>query len=110
MLEMGVLPPVAAASAGTMILFTSAAASVAFYTFSLIPLDYGCVCVCLGFCVTYIGQKMVGHMLKKYQKESLIVLSIGYVILLSAVLMGVQSVVDMVENPAEAVKGGHLCG
>ena len=109
MLEMGVLPPVAAASASIMILFTSAAATVAFYTFSLIPLDYGCVCVCLGFTITYLGQQVVTHMLKKYKKESFIVLSIGYVILLSAVLMGVQSVVDMLENPAEAVKGGRLC-
>jgi len=36
MLEMGVLPPVAAASAACMILFTSAAASAAFYVFGCV--------------------------------------------------------------------------
>lgn len=39
MLEMGVLPPVAAASAACMILYTSAAASAAYFVF-------GCVSVC----------------------------------------------------------------
>jgi hypothetical protein len=40
MLQMGVLPPVAAASSACMIMFTSAAASAAFYVF-------GCVRACV---------------------------------------------------------------
>lgn len=36
MLEMGVLPPVAAASAACMILYTSAAASAAYYVFGCV--------------------------------------------------------------------------
>ena len=61
MLEMGVLPPVAAASAATMILYTSAAASAAYYVFGLIPMDYGVFFFVWGFVCTACGQIVVGR-------------------------------------------------
>jgi uncharacterized membrane protein YfcA len=66
MLEMGVIPPVAAASAALMILYTSAAATLAYYVFDLIPLDYGLVFFCWGFLCTALGQRVVNHLLVRY--------------------------------------------
>ena len=59
MLEMGVLPAVAASSAACMILYTSAAATAAFYVFGLIPVDYGAFFFLWGFLCTSLGQYMV---------------------------------------------------
>jgi len=109
MLEMGVLPAVAAASTATMILYTSAAASAAFYVFGLIPLDYGALFFVWGFLCTFAGQLVVSHMLRKYKKQSFIVLSIGGVILLSVFLMGGEAVRDYVQDPAKAVRMSSLC-
>jgi uncharacterized membrane protein YfcA len=109
MLEMGVLPAVAAASAATMILYTSAAASAAFYVFGLIPLDYGALFFVWGFLCTFAGQLVVSHMFRKYQKQSFIVLSIGGVILLSVFLMGGEAVRDYVRDPAKSMRMSSLC-
>lgn len=110
MLEMGVSPPVAAASAATMILYTSAAASVAFYVFGLIPVDYGQFFFAWGCLCTSIGQAVINRLMAKYKKESFIVLSIGVVILLSTVLMCYQSVRSFLENPQLALESSPLCG
>ena len=109
MLEMGVLPPVAAASAATMIFYTSAAASTAYYVFGLVPLDYACFFFSWGFVCTFVGQKVVTHLVMKYKKQSLIVLSIGGVISLSAVLMVYQTITDYMRDPKAVMATGTLC-
>jgi uncharacterized membrane protein len=40
-----------------MIMYTSAAASAAYYVFGLIPMDYGLFFFCFGFCCTAIVRK-----------------------------------------------------
>ncbi len=50
MLEMGVLPPVAAASAACMIMYTSAAASAAYYVFG-VRAFWGVPCVASTCCL-----------------------------------------------------------
>eukprot|EP00624_Nannochloropsis_granulata_P007439 evm.model.NODE_7894_length_7235_cov_38.053215.1 len=109
MLEMGVLSPVAAASAAAMILYTSAAASAAYYVFGLIPEDYGLFFFCWGFLCTALGQLVVTHMLRRYKKESLIVLSIGAVITLSALMMSFQAIVNYVQDPVGVMRMSSLC-
>ncbi len=49
MLEMGVLPEVAAATSATMIWFTSCSASVVFISFGAVQVRYRCVC-CVAKC------------------------------------------------------------
>uniref|UniRef100_I2CPE9 Transmembrane protein TauE like protein n=1 Tax=Nannochloropsis gaditana (strain CCMP526) TaxID=1093141 RepID=I2CPE9_NANGC len=110
MLEMGVLPPVAAASAATMILYTSASATVAFYVFGLIPGDYGLFFFFWGFLCTGVGQILLLRLLQHSHKQSLIVLSIGLVITLSAVMMSFQAVADYLENPDNVLRMSTLCG
>lgn len=110
MLEMGVLPAVAAASAATMILYTSASATVAFAVFGLIPKEYGILMFIWGFIFTGFGQILVNHLLRKYKKESFVILSIGIVICVSAVLMAYQSIVNIVRDPKDAMHFSSLCG
>lgn len=91
MLEMGIIPSVASASAAAMILFTSAAASTSFVVFGLLHATYGAIFFCLGVVCTAFGQYTVGVWVKRSQRQSLIVLSIGAVICLSSVLISVNT-------------------
>merc|ERR1712187_461542 len=59
MLEMGVNPSVAAATAATMILFTTSAACVSFQVFGLLEPGYGTAFFILGFACTMVGQGSV---------------------------------------------------
>ena len=56
MLEMGVLPDVAAATSATMILFTSAAAAVVFLSFGGVPPAYAGLAFAVGLLSTAAGQ------------------------------------------------------
>jgi len=91
MLEMGVIPAVASASAAAMILYTSSAACISFAVFGLLHGTYGIIFFSLGFFSTAIGQVSLTRWLKKHKRESPIVLSIGAVIGISSVLVGINT-------------------
>jgi len=91
MLEMGIIPSVASASAAAMILYTSAAASTSYVVFGLLHPFYGAVFFTLGLVCTAVGQYVVGQYVKKYNRQSPIVLSIGLVIITSSVLVAVNT-------------------
>lgn len=54
----------------------------------MIPVDYGVVLFCLGFVCTWFGQACGARMLKRYGKESFIVLSIAAVMCISTAATG----------------------
>lgn len=107
MLEMGIAPSVASASAAAMILFTSAAASTSFIVFGLLHVGYGCLFFTVGFVSTMIGQYGVARVLKKHGRQSPIVLSIGLVICISSVLVFVQDAVDIASGGAAELFRAH---
>merc|ERR1712232_1079050 len=107
MLEMGVIPVVASASAAAMILYTSAAASTSFIVFGLLHPIYGAVFFVLGFCCTLVGQYTVSAWVKKHERQSPIVLSIGSVICLSSMLVLIESVTVALENPLSELIRAH---
>jgi len=111
MLEMGVLPPVTSATSATMILFTSAGASVSYLVFEQLNLHYGIFVFCLGIVFTMIGQLALNRVVAYYKRNSLIILIIGITVALSAVAMGIESsgaLIDLFNGHAES--GGSLCG
>jgi len=112
MLAMGVHPAVSSATSACMILFTSFTATTSFMVFGLLQYNYAIVCLTLGFCATIVGQLGLGCLMKKYQRNSYIVFSIGTVVLLSAILMTAQAIVSLVKTqttPSYEI-GGHICG
>lgn len=111
MLEMGVLAPVTSATSATMILFTSAGASVSYLLFQQLNLHYGIVLFCLGLVFTMIGQIALSKVVKASGRNSLIILIIGVTVALSAVAMGIESsgaLIDLFNGHAET--GGDICG
>lgn len=62
----------------------------------------------VGFVATYIGQIGLGILMKRAQRNSYIAFSIGGVVLLSAILMTVQSLLSIAEG--EQHQSGGICG
>ena len=98
MLWMEVHPAVASASTATMILFTCFTASTSFIVFGLLIWDYAFICILVGFFTTLVGQYGLSYLMKKYQRNSYIAFSVGIVVLLSAFLMTIQSLISMAEG------------
>jgi len=108
MLAMGVHPAVSSASSACMILFTSFTATTSYIVFGLLVPDYAVVCLIVGFTATVAGQLGLGYLMKKAGRNSYIVFSIGFVVLLSAFLMTIQSLLSMAEG--EKHHSGGICG
>ena len=108
MLAMGVHPKVSSASSACMILFTSFTATTSFVVFGLLISDYAAVSLVIGFVATFFGQVALNYLMKKYQRNSYIAFSIGGVVLLSAFLMTIQSIVSISEGGGGAP--GGVCG
>lgn len=98
----------ASASSACMILFTSFTATTSFFVFGLLDPQYGPVCFGIGFIATYFGQIGLAILMRKYQRNSYIVFSIGGTVLLSAILMTVQSLLSIAEG--EHHSSGGICG
>lgn len=110
MLAMGVHPAVSSASSACMILFTSFTATTSYIVFGLLVPDYAVACCCLGFFATVAGQLGLGYIMKqaKTQRNSYIAFSIGFVVLISSILMTFQSLLSMAEG--EKHHSGGICG
>ena len=90
MLEMGVLPEVSSATSATMILLTSSAATISYFIFSALNINYAIWLFFIGLIFTVAGQIGVDYLVKQYGRPSLIVFVIGTVVALSAVAMGIE--------------------
>jgi uncharacterized membrane protein YfcA len=108
MLAMGVHPAVSSASSACMILFTSFTATTSYVVFGLLVPDYAVVCLLIGFIATFGGQICLTYLMKKFQRNSFIAFSIGAVVLLSAFLMSIQSLLSMAAG--ETHQSGGVCG
>lgn len=108
MLAMGVHPAVSSASSACMILFTSFTATTSYMVFGLLEPDYAPVVFLMGFSATCVGQLGLNYLMQKFNRNSLIAFSIGFVVLLSAFLMTIQSLISLSEGP-KAHSGG-ICG
>lgn len=108
MLAMGIHPAVSSASSACMILFTSFTATTSFVVFGLLDPDYAPFCLAMGFVATFGGQLALHYLMQKFQRNSLIAFSIGFVVLLSAFLMTIQSLVSLAEGTKH--HSGGVCG
>lgn len=110
MLEMGVDPLTSAATAATMILFTSSAACVSFYMFGLLEESYGLTAFFVGMVCTAIGQAGMNHWMKTASRQSPPVLSIGLVITISALLVACEAAVKLsTESWSELFHAASVC-
>jgi uncharacterized membrane protein YfcA len=91
MLSLGVCPEVAAATSSTMILFTSAGASLFFYNAGFLQRDYATALLAVAFCVTAGGQVASQWLVHALGRRSVIVFLMAAMMVVAAVVAGVQS-------------------
>jgi len=108
MLAMGVHPKVASAASACMILLTAFAATTSFMVFGLLDYEYAGICMVLGFIATLVGQIGLSYLMQKYQRNSYIAFSIGGIVLLSAFLITIQSLLSMADKGGPRPPSG-LC-
>ncbi|GAX10417.1 hypothetical protein FisN_21Lh114 [Fistulifera solaris] len=108
MLAMGIHPAVSSASTACMILFTSFTATTSFVVFGLLVYDYAIICFIIGFLATLVGQIALSYVMKRAGRNSYIAFSIGGVVLVSAILMTIQSLLSIAEG--EKHHAGGICG
>ena len=91
MLEMGMVPEVAAATSAFMILFTTSVTMAEYVLLGTVVLRMVGFVFILGFGSTWIGTVVVVHVMAR-KKSSFLVLSMLMIVATSTVLLGLQSV------------------
>lgn len=115
MLAMGVHPAICTATSATMVFFTALLSASSFAVFNLILWDYAIVCMPLGFIASLIGQGIMQKARQtntgatNFERNSLIAYCIGCVIMLCALLMTLQYVLQIVFFDDEYAHEGGLC-
>jgi len=110
MLEMGVQPAVASATAAQMILFTTSAACVSFHVFGLLEPKYGCFFFVMGIACTAIGQAGINAYMKAAKRQSPPVISIALIMVLSTVLVVFEAYRKSMElDLADLIRPSSLC-
>lgn len=111
MLEMGVLPDVAAATCATMILFTAASASVIYLTFGGLSWDYAGAVFVLGLVVTLAGQGVCYWLMDRLQRRSIIIFSMAGLLTLSSVVIYWEAVTAVMQaiNTHTLLSFGSIC-
>jgi len=113
MLEMGILPVVASANASAMILFTTGIACLSFFLFGAMDAKTGSILFVLGLVCTGVGQYFLGIAIKRANRQSLVILSMGFVVVFSAILLTLRSIVDGATREGgfnALMQMGSLCG
>jgi uncharacterized membrane protein YfcA len=109
MLAMGIHPAVSSASSACMILFTSFTATTSYIVFGLLVTDYAIALLIVGFVSTFAGQVGLSYIMERTgNRYSYIAYSVAIVVLLSAFLMTIQSLLSMAEG--EKHHSGGICG
>lgn len=101
MLEMGVLPDVAAATSATMIIFTAASASVVYLSFGGIPTDYAVLTFFVGLIFTIIGQAACYWLMRALKRRSVVIVAMALLMVISMVIIYYEAVLTTVSSVKE---------
>mmetsp|Transcript_22205 Transcript_22205/g.52234 ORF Transcript_22205/g.52234 Transcript_22205/m.52234 type:complete len:104 (+) Transcript_22205:246-557(+) len=98
-----------------MVFFTALLSASSFAVFNLVLWDYAIVCFPLGFIASLIGQGIMQRARQtstgasNFERNSLIAYCIGVVLMLCALLMTMQYIVQLVFFDDEYSREGGLC-
>jgi len=113
MLELGVQPEVASASAATMILFTTGAASICNWHFGFLDPEYALVLMSVAFVSTLAGQWAMSLLMARLRRPSLVVMLMFLLLAGSGVAMYYSAylkVSNVIAHPEAALAFGNVCG
>ena len=91
-------PQVVAATSATMVLISSAAATLNFWVMDLLLVDYALWAATFGFIGTLLGSTGVSYLVKKYQRASIIVIFITVLIAAATILLLIVGTEQVLED------------
>lgn len=111
MIELGMVPSVAAATSSFMIVFTSFSTSFQYVVLGRMP-EFAWWYFLLGLVSAVLGHKGVGYMLRRYRKQSYVSFLIAGAIVVSVVAMAALEILQVKEDVDEGASMGFhaLCG
>eukprot|EP01091_Cochliopodium_minus_P015506 TRINITY_DN5543_c0_g1_i1.p1 TRINITY_DN5543_c0_g1~~TRINITY_DN5543_c0_g1_i1.p1 ORF type:complete len:500 (-),score=106.34 TRINITY_DN5543_c0_g1_i1:4-1503(-) len=113
LLLFGVIPSVSVATTIFMTLFTSLSTTIQFVLIGRLSLYKALWYGSVGLFAGLMGMFIVGYLVKKYNKQSLIIFSVAFAILLSSVAMIVVQIINLVDffegNQNKGVSFNSVC-
>ncbi|KAJ9465658.1 hypothetical protein DIPPA_02209 [Diplonema papillatum] len=99
LLELGMLPKIASATSAYMIVWTTSSDIVNYSTTGMLPPGYSTAYCITGFLAALLGRWLAVTLVAKYNKQSLIALALGFVLVLSMVLFAWRAATSDQNNP-----------
>lgn len=110
LLNMGVVPEVASATAAVMMLFTTVAACISFQVLGLLEDGYGFAGLLLGALCASLGHRFANARLKAARRPSRPVLFVGMSMVLGALLIGLEAQrLVLTAAPGKLLQPSALC-
>ena len=116
MLTMGVHPNVVTATTSGLMFFSTSLSTASFAVFNLVLWDFAIVCFIIGFFASLVGNAIIRRAKRggqvngaNFERNSLVAYMIGGVIMLSALLMTMQYVLQIVTYENKSSHEGGLC-
>eukprot|EP01084_Bolivina_argentea_P277093 472951_1 len=98
LIELGVIPTVAAATSAMAVMITSSSAMLQFLLLGFLQWDYTLFFMIVGVCGTYVGQTVVNHAVKKYGRVSVVIFAVATVMGLAIILMLINGLISLVDG------------
>eukprot|EP00455_Lapot_gusevi_P055707 TRINITY_DN909_c0_g1_i8.p1 TRINITY_DN909_c0_g1~~TRINITY_DN909_c0_g1_i8.p1 ORF type:complete len:482 (-),score=157.73 TRINITY_DN909_c0_g1_i8:150-1595(-) len=98
LLQLGMIPEVAAATSATTVFISSSAAALNFYTMGLLMEDYALWYMSIGFIATFLGQTVVSFLIKKYKRSSIIVIVVTILIAIATLMLFISGSIQVAHD------------
>merc|ERR1712013_538018 len=98
LIELGVIPTVAAATSAMAVMITSSSAMLQFLLLGFLRVDYTLFFMLVGVVGTFVGQTGVNWAVKRYGRVSLVIFAVAIIMGLAIVLMTINGVVSLVDG------------
>eukprot|EP01064_Diplonema_japonicum_P004446 TRINITY_DN128_c0_g4_i1.p1 TRINITY_DN128_c0_g4~~TRINITY_DN128_c0_g4_i1.p1 ORF type:complete len:831 (+),score=263.15 TRINITY_DN128_c0_g4_i1:45-2537(+) len=111
MLEMNMIPRVSTATSSFLIIFTTGVAAIAYISLGTLKIDYGIWFACIGATGATLGLRIINLLLKKYNRQSMVIWSLTLVFLLAIVgtiVAGIIRTMDAIDKGTTGFNG--ICG
>lgn len=101
LLDMGVLPQVQSATTATTLFVMSSSTALAFLVGGIAPIDYAFYLASSTVVGAVFGKAVVGWIVKKYRRPSIIIFILGGIITVSVVVLVISGIIDVVNEVRE---------
>jgi len=98
LIELGVVPTVAAATSAMAVMITSSSAMLQFLLLGFLQWDYTLFFMFIGIVGTFIGQTAVNYAVKKYGRVSLVIFAVAIIMGLAIILMLINGIINLVDG------------